>query len=292
MVTVAATVAVLGVGRMGGQIARRLAEDVDVVAYDPDAARLAALPATIRRSATLADAVAGTDAVVAVLPGASEQRSVLLGVVDSLSPGALLVDLTSGDPATARGLQDAARTRGAAYVAAPMGGGPSDAAAGSLRLHLGGDPAAVDCAALLLARLAGSGGELVRVSDDAGAATAAKLLVNALWFAQAAGVAEALRAGESAGLPASALRRVLDGSAADSAFVRDYLNAFLAGDDMTGFSLDRIVEELDTVATLGDEGHVLAASRRVHASALRAGAVGELGGARWALEGARDMPDS
>lgn len=289
----ATTVAVLGVGCMGGQVARRLAESVDVVAYDPDAGRLAALPTAIRRASTIADAVAGSDAVVAVLPGAAEQRSVLPGVVGRLSPGALLIDLTSGDPVTARALQAAARTRGASYVAAPMGGGPSDAAAGSLRLHLGGDDSAVDRAAALLAPLVSDGGELLRVSEDAGAAMTAKLLVNALWFAQATAVAEALHVGEAAGLPASVLRRVLDGSAADSAFVQDHLDRFLAGDDMTGFGLDRVVEELDTVAALtGDEGTVLAASRRAHASALRAGFDGELGGARWALGGATGAPNS
>lgn len=280
------TVAVLGVGRMGEPIARRLSAGADVVAFDPDGLRLAALPSAIRRSATIADAVAGADAVVAVLPGAAEQRSALPGVISHLSRGTLLLDLTSGDPVTARALQAACRTRGASYVAAPMGGGPSDAASGSLRLHLGGDDSAVDRAAALLAPLISNGGDLLRVSEDAGAATTAKLLVNALWFAQATAVAEALHVGEAAGLPASVLRRVLDGSAADSAFVQDHLDRFLAGDDMTAFGLDRVVEELDTVAALGDEGAVLAASRRAHVSALRAGFDGELGGARWTLGGA------
>lgn len=269
-------IAVIGVGRMGAPIARRLAVSADVVAYDIDARRRAHAGPGIAWADTFDAAVAGADVVVTVLPGAHEQREVLIPAIATGSlgraPGTLLIDLTSGDPATAREIRAAADARGVAFACAPMGGDPAAAEAGALRLLVGGVREAADRAAAVLAPLADGGGEVLHVADDVGAALTAKLLVNALWFAEAVAIAEAVRTGEQAGLSGAALRAVLRGSAADSAFVERYMDRFLAGDEMPGFGLGRVVEELEIVAQLAREAGVapgvLGASRGAHVAAL------------------------
>jgi 3-hydroxyisobutyrate dehydrogenase-like beta-hydroxyacid dehydrogenase len=284
-------IAVLGVGRMGAPIARRLAASAEVVAFDPDARRLAELGDEVETAPSQDAAVVRADIVVAVLPGAREQPTVLrralaTGSLDG-EPGMLLVDLTSGHPGTARELQAAARRDGAGYVAAPMSGDPAAAAEGALQLLVGGTAVDVEKADAVIAPLVCNGGRARHISEDAGAAPLAKLLVNGLWFAQAIAMAEAVRTGERAGLPASVLRDVLRGSAADSAYVDRYLDRFLAGDEMTEFALHRVVEELDILGSLQDVGGfadgVLAASHAIHARALAefGEGHGELTAAQW-----------
>lgn len=291
-------IAVLGLGRMGAPIARRLAAGAEVVAFDPDPRRVEAVGEPIALAPSLEAAVAGAAVVVAVLPGAHEQRAVLLDAVSSgrLDDGALLVDLTSGDPDTARALQDDARRSGRGYVAAPMSGDPAAAADGSLQLLASGTAADVERAQPVIAPLVRNGGRARHISEDAGAAPLAKLLVNGLWFTQAIAVAEAVRTAEQAGLPASVFREVLRGSAADSAFVERYLERLLAGDEMTEFGLDRVVEELAIVEAFqklaGVTGGVLSASHTLHARALAESGegAGELTAARRVREGQPASP--
>ena len=86
------------------------------------------------------------------------------------------------------------------------------------------------------------------VGEEPGAGQGAKLLGNLLWFGQVVAVTEALLLGQAMGIPASTLRRTLAAGPAGSAFIDEYLDRLLAGDDLTDFSLARCVEELDILA--------------------------------------------
>jgi 3-hydroxyisobutyrate dehydrogenase-like beta-hydroxyacid dehydrogenase len=87
----------------------------------------------------------------------------------------------------------------------------------------------------------------------AGAGYLTKLLVNTLWFGQAAMTAEVLLVAGRAGIDMSSMVDALKGSAGDSAFVRSHLPALLRGDYLTDFGLDRCVEELDSVRRHADD---------------------------------------
>lgn len=260
---------------MGAPIARRLSRRFEVGVFDivPERSRVLG-GGTAASAGELASA---SDVLVAVLPGAAEQRSVLLGdpqgdgLIGRLAPGALLLDLTSGDPDVSRALGAAAAARGSAYVAAPMGGGPTDASAGTLRFFAAGAVADVERARGILEALCARPDDVAVVGEDPGAAQVAKLLVNGLWFGQALLVAEAMLAAAGEGVAPSVFARLLAGSAADSVFARDHLPLLLEGDYMESFGLHRVVEELDAVVRIaggvGDPG-LLAAVRDRHAEAL------------------------
>ena len=74
-----------------------------------------------------------------------------------------------------------------------------------------------------------------------------KLLINQLWFGQAAALAEVFLLGARAGVSPERLLAALAESPADSAFVRNDLPHVLDGDYMPAFELSRIVKELDSV---------------------------------------------
>ena len=257
-------VGVFGLGRMGAPIAAALAERYEVVRYDPVVAPgdPVALAATV-------------DVLVTVLPGSAELDS-LPPVLAALRPGSLWLDLTSADPRVIRRM--ASETPGILVVGAPMAGGPAAAAQRRLSFHVGGAPLAVDRARPLLELL----GTVDVVGDDPGDGYVAKLLANLLWFGQVVAVTEALLLGRSLGLDPSTLRRTLAAGAAGSTFIDEYLDRLLVGDYAETFGLDRVVEELDTLASLArQEGVPFELSElvaRLHREALeRFGAVdGEL----------------
>ncbi len=248
---------------MGAPVAAALAERWAVVTYDPQHAP--GDPVSI---------ASGADVLVTVLPGAAEARE-LAPVLAALAPGSLWLDLTSGDP---RLYAEIAGTRAIDVVGAPMAGGPSAAQQRLLRFHVGGSSAAVERARPLLELL----GTVEVIGPDPGDGQTAKLLANLLWFGQVVAVTEALLLGQSLGLDVRALSTTLARGAGGSVFIDEYLDSLLDGDYLETFGLDRVVEELDTLASLArQEGVPFELSElvaRLHREALeRFGAVdGEL----------------
>jgi 3-hydroxyisobutyrate dehydrogenase len=201
-----------------------------------------------------ADAAAGADLIVTVLPGPRELREVMAGsggVLAGLPATATWIDMTSCSPAMGRALAADAHARGISVLDAPVGGGVAEAEAGTLQVFAGGDAAVLAQCRPVLEVLAGAG-RIMHVGGN-GAGYTAKLLVNLLWFSEAVVTAEALLIGCRAGIDLGALRQALRASAASSAFIEHDLDALLDGDYLTSFGLDRCCEELSAVIELARE---------------------------------------
>ena len=138
------TVAVLGVGRMGAGMWRCLrsagctASVFD--AHEPATAALAAEGAPVARSAE--ELVAGADVVIVSLPTSHDVEEVIAGAVSALRPATIVVDTTSGEPAISRAIAARVQGAGGTYLDAGVSGGPPGALAGTLKIMVGGDPAA------------------------------------------------------------------------------------------------------------------------------------------------------
>lgn len=268
------TVAVIGVGRIGFPLVERLlAAGHRVTAHDvrPEV-ELRVRSAGARWAPRLADAVSGSEVVFTVLPGSSELEALVLGtdgLLGLLSPGTTWIDLTSAAPDLGARLAAAARVAAIAYLEAPIGGGVRAMHDGTVRLYVGGPASVLEAARPILRAFACD----VQHMGGHGAGYVAKLLVNALWFGQAAMTAEALLLAQRAGIDVSVMSAALLDSAGDSAFVRGHLPALLRGDYLTDFGLDRCVEELDAVSRLADDEALphpmLAALTDLHRAALR-----------------------
>lgn len=263
---------------MGGAIAARLAAaGWSVTGWDIDAG------ARARSSVPLSPDLADVDVLVTVLPGAAEVEPALVGLEPALRPGTVWLDLTSNDPRIADRVADLLSARDVASVAAPMQGGPADAAAGTIAFTVSGDAAAIERMRPLLAELGDA--EAAVVGERVGQAHTLKLAANALWFAQALAFAEALRLAASAGISGERALEVLRRGATSSALLDAWAPRLLAGDTAPEFALERVVEELDAVVELarasGLPGPVTATTAAVHREALaRFGAgPGELLGA-------------
>lgn len=223
-------VGVVGLGQMGGAMARRLAATGAAVAgWD-------ALPAARQAAGALAvPTLTGVAAelVVLSLPHDRAAADVLAGLLPALPPGAVVADTSTLDPVAVRRFAAQAAAAGCAYLDAPVSGGPAGALAGTLAMMIGGEADALDRARPGLERLAT---RLIHVGD-AGAGQVAKLVNNLLVATNLVTVAEALRLGARAGVPPAALLPVINAATGRSAATEVNLPRWiLSGTFDSGFS--------------------------------------------------------
>ncbi len=193
------TVAFIGLGNMGGGMAANLVKNGFAVrAFDLSQAALAKAGengATI--AATVEDAVAGADAVVTMLPAGKHVEAVYNDAVfGAASAGALLLDCSTIDVATARRVSEAAGAAGFAMVDAPVSGGIAAAAAGSLTFMVGGSDEAFARAQPILSAM----GKAVIHAGPAGTGQAAKICNNMLLGATMVATCEAFAMAGKLGL--------------------------------------------------------------------------------------------
>lgn len=175
-------VAFLGLGAIGRPMAQRVADaGFDLTVWNRTAEKARAFAATgkARAAVTPADAVRGVDVVVTCLSTSQHVESLLDGpdgLLAGLARGALLVDCTSGDPATSRRIAARLATRDVAYIDAPVSGGTSGAEKGILTVMVGGDAAALDRARPVLQAF----GKKIIHCGGLGAGDAVKAMNNAM----------------------------------------------------------------------------------------------------------------
>jgi 3-hydroxyisobutyrate dehydrogenase len=205
-----AMVGVIGLGSMGGAMARRLSEQGLVpLVWD-------AMPEALARAAgrpVARPAGAGSNCVILSLPDHVAVGATLAALWPALPPGAVVVDTSTLSPIAARGFAEEAAARGFAYLDAPVSGGPAGAAAGSLTMMIGGDADALERARPVLALLTG---RIVHIGP-AGAGQVAKLVNNLLLATHQVVAAEALRLGARAGLAPETLLPVINAATGRSA---------------------------------------------------------------------------
>jgi 3-hydroxyisobutyrate dehydrogenase len=201
------TVGVVGLGNMGGRIARRLVDGgEDVVGFDLDGARAARTGA--RPAASLAALAGATDLVLLSLPDSRAIEAVVDELEAHLRAGQVIVDLSTAAPASTVAIHERLAARGVAYVDAGISGGAAGAEAGTLTIMAGGDPEALDAARPVLAHFAAT----VHHMGASGSGHVAKLLNNFLNAISLAATAEVMVAARKAGLDLRQLLEVLNTS--------------------------------------------------------------------------------
>ncbi|PYM94258.1 MAG: NAD(P)-dependent oxidoreductase [Candidatus Rokuibacteriota bacterium] len=144
-----APVGFVGLGTMGGRMARRLLDaGHPVVGYNrtPEKARaLVAAGLTLEKSPrAVAESV---DAVFSMVTDNDALRAIALGpdgVIAGLRPGAVWAEMSTVSPEVTRQLGTAVAARGATLIDAPVSGSPITLEAGQLSFMVGGDPAALE----------------------------------------------------------------------------------------------------------------------------------------------------
>ena len=218
-----ATIAWIGLGNMGGPMTANLvAAGHDVVGFDLDArANEAAAAHGVRIAASVADAVSGADAVFTMLPKGEHVRGVYegdAGVWANAPATALLLDSSTVDIETSRYCHEASAARGFRFVDAPVSGGISGAAAGTLTFMLGGEHADVAEAKSLVEPMAGN----IFAVGGATQGIAAKLANNMMLFISLVAASEGSQLASSLGIDPQTFWDIARVSSADSWAMRTW----------------------------------------------------------------------
>jgi 3-hydroxyisobutyrate dehydrogenase len=216
-----ARIGFIGLGNMGGGMAANLAaKGHDVRAFDLAAPALAqAEAAGCSIAADVAGAVAGADAVVTMLPAGRHVEQVYAdGVFGACPAGALLIDCSTIDVATAKRVAAAAQAKGFAAVDAPVSGGIAAASGGTLTFMVGGPAEAFARAQPILADM----GKAVIHAGGNGAGQAAKICNNMILGATMIATCEAFALAGRLGLDAQAFYEVASVSSGQSWSMTSY----------------------------------------------------------------------
>ena len=242
----------VGTGRMGAPMVRRLVEaGHGVRAFGRTAEKRDAIAHLGAHAVSDAGAVAeGADVVVVCVFTDEQVRQVCLesGLVEAMSPDAVLVIHTTGSPRTAETIA----ARGVDVVDAPVSGGPQDIAAGRVTLFVGGDDDAVARARPLLTAYA----DPVLHVGRLGTGQLVKLVNNTLFAAQIGLVAEGVRLGGVLGISEPTLLEALThGSASSRALGNIHTAGSVAAfaDAVGGFIGKDVAVVRETVRELGGD---------------------------------------
>src|SRR3954451_7007817 len=172
-------VAWIGLGNMGGPMAANLVDSGTPVRGCSPSARPPASAGErgVQVVGSVAEAVRDADVVFTMLPKGEHVREVLTapdGVLANIKPGTLVVDESTIDIEVTRELHETVAKAGARFLDAPVSGGVSGAAAGTLTIMVGGAAEDLDQVRSLLDVL---GGKVVH-AGDAGNGQAAKIVNN------------------------------------------------------------------------------------------------------------------
>jgi 3-hydroxyisobutyrate dehydrogenase len=195
------------------------------------------------RADSAADAAAGADIVFTCLGNDDDVASVLLvdgGALAAMGEGALLVDHTTTSPAMARRLAQACVDARIGFVDAPISGGQAGAENGTLAIMCGGSRQDFDRAETVMRAY----GRRIVHTGDAGSGQATKMANQIAISGTLAGLSEAVRFAQGAGLDMDAVFEAISGGAAQSWQMDNRWNTMAAGEFDFGFAIDWMRKDL------------------------------------------------
>jgi len=246
----------IGTGVMGASMCGHLiAAGYRATVYNrsPEKAR-----GLVDRGATLAgsprEVARASDVIFTIVGYPADVRTVTLGPDGTLAgaePGAILVDMTTSEPALAVEIYNAAKARGVGSVDAPVSGGDIGAREARLSIMVGGDVADVTPLSALFQIM----GKTIVHQGGPGAGQHTKMVNQILIATNMIGVCEALLYGYRAGLDLDKVLQSVGGGAAGSWSLNNLGPRIVAGRFEPGFFVEHFLKDM---------GIALAEARRLH----------------------------
>ena len=210
----AARVGFIGLGAIGRPMAKHVVQNFDGMVWNRSADKAKSFVAEFggAAGATPAEVIRWAEVVVTCLPTSREVREVVEREENGWRKGQLLIDCTSGDPASGRATAAWLKARGVGCVDGPVSGGTSGAEAGKLTVMVGGEKADFDRARPFIEAF---GSRIVHVGPP-GAGHAVKAVNQVLLAVNIQAAGEGLAALAKLGVPAAAALEVINGSSGRS----------------------------------------------------------------------------
>ncbi|MCX2974608.1 3-hydroxyisobutyrate dehydrogenase [Halieaceae bacterium IMCC8485] len=257
-------VAFIGLGNMGGPMAKNLIKaGHEVTVFDLMPAACADLQQSgAAVAASAAEAVAGKEYVISMLPAGKHVAATYLGddgLLARLDSSTTVLDCSTIDAETARTVGEAASAAGIGFMDSPVSGGVAAAAAGTLAFMCGGSAEAFARAKIILADM----GKNIFHAGPAGAGQVAKGCNNMLLAIHMIGSCEALEMGARNGLDPAVLSEIMLASSGRNWSLEVYNpypgvmeNAPASNDYKPGFMVDLMAKDLGLALGIAEQSGV------------------------------------
>lgn len=272
-----AQIAFIGLGQMGAPMASNLIKQGHRLnVFDISPVAVSALVAQgAKAAANPAQAALDAEFVITMLPNGELVHEVLFGaegVCCTLSPAALVMDMSTIHPLQTDRLIAQMQARGFSLMDAPVGRTSDHAQAGTLLILAGGTAEQVERATPVLLAM---GSELINAGGP-GMGIRVKLINNYMSIALNALSAEAAVLCEALGLSFDVALQVMSGTPAGKGhFTTTWPNKVLKGDLSPAFMIDLAHKDLGIALDVANQLHVAmpmgAASREVYSQARASG---------------------
>lgn len=184
-----------------------------------------------------------SDVIFTIVGHPSDVREVVLGDQGTLAgaaKGAVLVDMTTSEPALAVEIFEKAQARGVDSIDAPVSGGDVGAKEARLSIMIGGEAEAVDAVRPLFEAM----GKTIVHQGKAGSGQHAKMVNQVLIASNMIGVCEALLYGHKAGLDPETVLKSVSGGAAGSWSLSNLGPRMIAGNFEPGFFVEHFLKDM------------------------------------------------
>lgn len=259
-------VALIGLGLLGTALAERLLRAGFAVAgYDPDPAASARLQSIA--GAPLATAVAAAESASTVflsLPGPLQVRATIDAIEDSLQPGSIVLDTTTGNPVDVEAVAARLAARGVAYLDCEVGGSSKQLLAGEAILICGGHAPAFQKCREILAALS----DRVFHTGAAGTGTRMKLALNIAIGLHRAVLAESLEFARANGIEPERALEILRNSPAYSKAMDVKGHKMLSGDFSPDARLAQHLKDVGLILEIGSQVGARLPLSQLHQSLL------------------------
>ena len=250
-------IAVVGLGRMGKPIAKRLLDaGHEVTVFNRTAARADEF---VEQGATRVDAPAevwqSAEACITMVADDEALRTVLMGdggLLAAAPAGSVVVDMSTVSVEGSREMAKAAEEAGVAFLRAPVSGNPSVVEAGNLTIIVSGDE---DAFRRLEPALRDVGPNVFYIGPGE-EARVVKLALNLIIAGTSELMAEAIALGEAHGLDRAAILEVMGQSAVGSPFVKYKTAGLLANDYNATFTAEMMHKDLKLALAAGKSAGV------------------------------------
>ena len=196
-----ATIGFIGLGAMGGQIASRLFDKGhSVTGYNRTAAKAQWLiDRGVRSAASPRAAAQGVDVVFVMVTDSQALEAIASGpdgLLEGLTPGQTVIDMSTVSPTTSRQLSMQVKARGAEMLDCPVSGSPLTLQQGKLTMMVGGDRSAFERVQPLLLDIVAK----ATLVGGNGAAVSMKIALNVSIGAQLLAFSEGILLAEKSGI--------------------------------------------------------------------------------------------
>lgn len=242
----------IGLGSMGGAIVKRMLHNKQPLrVYDLSPERVSEhVKLGAQPSQSPAALAAESDLVCLCLPTSENVRAAIFGengLAKGLKKGALVADMTTGDPLQTKAMAEELKKQGVDLIDAPVSGGPAGAAAGTLAIMVGAPEALFNRIKPLFEKVSPN----IYRMGDVGTGQTMKLVNNILMAGCRAMTFEVMALATKNGLDPKLTAEVLNKSSGRNSITERSLQATVDGQFPASFALALMTKDVRLAAQLG-----------------------------------------